>query len=307
MTRPPPRAPSLESIDLNLLVAFEALWSERGVTSAGRRLGLSQPTMSGVLARLRAAFDDPLFVRSGRGLTPTERCTELAGPVQRALTELRNALATTAFDPRTARREVRLGVVDPALGVVLPRLCERVMAEAPHVTLRALAIEPIRATQLLDDGQFDLALSPMVLPSATVRSRPLYRVDFVVAVRRDHPLAGRRSEPRRLDGFPRVHVRFEGMPVVPAAVVLGSFLAVPPVLMRCDAWALLPGPLVRPLVDAGQLALVETTPPGVPTDVVMRVAWPDAQHDAPLSRWLRGLLAEVVRDHAPETDAIAET
>src|SRR6185295_5615138 len=73
--------PSLVAVDLNLLLAFEALWAERSVTRAGRRLGLSQPAMSGALARLRDMMSDPLFVRGRTELMPTERCAALAAPL----------------------------------------------------------------------------------------------------------------------------------------------------------------------------------------------------------------------------------
>src|SRR5436853_7409639 len=97
-----PRAPRLSAMDLNLLVAFDALYRERSVTRAGRRLGLSQPATSAALARLRESFGDPLFTSTPRGLEPTARCLALAGPVGSALEGLRAALSQEeTFDPAT--------------------------------------------------------------------------------------------------------------------------------------------------------------------------------------------------------------
>src|SRR5579859_6378180 len=79
---------NLSSIDLNLLVVFEAILDERSLTRAAARVGLSQPGMSNALARLRALLGDPLFMRSARGMAPTARALSLGGPVRAALTQL---------------------------------------------------------------------------------------------------------------------------------------------------------------------------------------------------------------------------
>jgi LysR family nod box-dependent transcriptional activator len=87
---------NLAGLDLNLLVALDALLSERSVTRAAQRVGLSQPGMSNALARLRGAFDDPLLVRQGAVLVPTSRAEALAGPVREALALIRGAIDTPA-------------------------------------------------------------------------------------------------------------------------------------------------------------------------------------------------------------------
>lgn len=291
-------APNLAAADLNLLVAFEALWVERSVTAAGRRLGLSQPATSGALARLREMLGDRLFVRGKKGLEPTGRCVELAAPLTKALVDLRNVIAGSAFDPATTTRHLRIGAVDAAIAVYMPRVLARTLREAPRAQVHVVAINPVRATQALDDGALDLALSPIALPSATVRQRPLYAVEFIGTVRTDHPLTRRSPDRAALERFPRVHVAFEGAPAVDASVLLGSFLAVPPVLRASDGWALLPRPYAEPLVRAGALATF-AVPAGLghPT-MKMQLLWPDAQDAAPASRWLREIIVEATR---PET------
>ncbi len=291
----PGAGPNLAAMDLNLLVAFEALWVERSVTAAGRRIGLSQPATSGALARLREMLGDRLFIRGKRGLEPTDRCTELAGPLTKALVDLRNVLAGSSFDPSTTTRQLRIGAVDAAIAVYLPRVLRRTLKEAPLAQVQVLAINPTRATELLDSGALDLALSPVASPSATVRSRPLYAVEFVVAVRPGHPLTKGKQDREALLGYPRVYVAFEGMPAVKASVLLGSFLAVPPVLRESDAWALLPKPYADPMSRSGTLASFPP-PTGVqfPT-MQMQLLWPDAQDASPASRWLRGIIVDVTR------------
>jgi DNA-binding transcriptional LysR family regulator len=290
--------PNLATMDLNLLVAFEALWVERSVTGAGRRLGLSQPATSGALARLRDMLGDRLFLRGKHGLEPTDRCAELAGPLCKSLVALRNAMAGSAFDPLTTTRQLRIGAVDAAIAVLLPEVLRRTMTEAPHARVQVVAINPTRATEALDDGAIDLALSPLPSPSASVRSRPLYPVEFVVSVRAAHPLARPRRDRAALPSFPRVHVAFEGQPEVKAAVLLSSFLAVEPVLAQSDAWALLPRPYAERLRRAGAIATFAPPASMAVPRLQMQLLWPDAQDASPASRWLRGLVIEAARGEA---------
>ncbi len=290
-----PPAPNLAAMDLNLLVAFEALWVERSVTAAGRRLGLSQPATSGALARLRAMLGDRLFIRGKRGLEPTTRCAELAGPLCKALVDLRNVVAGSSFDPATTTRTITIGAVDAAIAVVMPAVLRETMAQAPNAQVRVVAISPARASEALDDGAIDLALSPRASPSATVRLRTLYPIEMVVAVRPGHPWGRRAPTREQLGEYPRVHVSFEGQDAVKAAVVLSSFLAVPPVLADSDGWALLP----RPFAEQQQRARVVTwwpAPAGVNhPSLQMHLLWPDAQDASPASRWLRGLILAATR------------
>src|SRR5580704_8273029 len=283
---------SLASFDLNLLVAFEALWVERSVTAAGRRLGLSQPATSAALARLREMLGDRLFVRGKSGLEPTERCAELAAPISKTLVELRNTLAGSSFDPATTTRQIRIGAVDAAIAVWMPRLLARTIREAPNARVQVLAIEPTRATQALEDGSLDLALSPVPSPSSSVRGRALYKVDFIVAVRPSHPLARRRKN-ASLAAFPRVHVQFEGMQAPQAPVILGSYLAVPPVLAHTDAWGVLPRPYAEALAKDGVLAMLPLPDGFKPSAMMMQMLWPEAQDAAPASKWIRGILVEL--------------
>jgi len=284
--------PTLASFDLNLLVAFEALWVERSVTAAGRRLGLSQPATSAALARLREMLGDRLFVRGKSGLEPTERCAELAAPISKTLVELRNTLAGSSFDPATTTRQIRIGAVDAAIAVWMPRLLARTMREAPSARVQVVAIDPTRATQALEDGSLDLALSPVPSPSSSVRGRALYKVEFIVVVRPSHPLARKRKNVS-LAAFPRVHVHFEGMPPQQAPVILGSYLAVPPVLARTDAWAVLPRPYAEALAQDGVVVMLPLPGGFKPSAMVMQMLWPEAQDAAPASKWIRGILVEL--------------
>lgn len=187
---------NIASVNLNLLLAFEALLEERNVSAAAARIGLSQPAMSNALARLRALFGDKLFVRSVRGMVPTSRALALAEPVQLGLSHLRSALdAPKPFDPG-APRSFRISMTDYAELRVLSPLLRHLQSSAPHLQIFVQRAERIflPPEDALQQGTFDAAIG--FFPEATqlaagTQSLDLFTEDNVVIVRRGHPLLKR--------------------------------------------------------------------------------------------------------------------
>src|ERR1043165_9632176 len=133
---------NVQDVDLNLLRVFDAVLRERGVTPAAARLGLTQPAVSNALARLRALFEDPLFLRTPGGMDATPFARELAGPVRQALALLESALAHgPGFDPATSTRAFRFYMSDLGQIEFLPPLIERVQRRAPGVRLGASRVD----------------------------------------------------------------------------------------------------------------------------------------------------------------------
>src|SRR3954470_21306848 len=129
-------------IDLNLLVAFDALMSERNVTRAATRVGVSQPAMSAALSRLRTLMGDPLFLRGAGGLLPTQRARDLAEPLSQALAQIEATLVTpAAFVPGKASLVFNLGLQDYPTFVLLPPLLEALAQQAPGIALNVRAFE----------------------------------------------------------------------------------------------------------------------------------------------------------------------
>jgi DNA-binding transcriptional LysR family regulator len=125
---------NISSINLNLLVVFEALLEEKNVSRAAGRIGLSQPAVSNALARLRDLFGDPLFHRTSRGMSPTPRTIELAGPLRLGLSQLRSALAERPrFDPSESNRSFRIAMTDYAELTVLGPLTSALGRTDPSV------------------------------------------------------------------------------------------------------------------------------------------------------------------------------
>lgn len=181
----------LSRIDLNLLVLFEAIERERHIGRTAERLNLSPSAVSHGLGRLRRLLNDPLFQKHPKGVAPTRRALELAGPISEALTRVRTVIAAAEpFDPATSRRRFHLGAPDGVLAVVLPALIARLAHAAPKVDLAARLLMPFEIAAALDSGAVEVALTPLGDLPARFSVRRLYDDEWAIAMRAGHPLAG---------------------------------------------------------------------------------------------------------------------
>lgn len=177
----------LNSLDLNLLVVLRALLTERHVTRAATRIGLSQSATSHALTRLRDLYGDALLVRSGRGFLLTPRAERLLPALERGLTDLSATLeAEPTFDPRTARNTFRLAAADYTQAVMLGPLLRTLEAEAPRVDLLVVNVPDIEDQTL--SGRVDMGVQVTNRPSTQgVSTQHSFDDDFVCLVRPDHP------------------------------------------------------------------------------------------------------------------------
>ena len=171
---------NLSKLDLNLLVAFDALLTERSVTRAAARIGLGQSAMSHNLARLRTLFGDELLTRGAEGMRPTPRALALADPVRVTLAQIQAAvLQREAFDPSTAERAFRIGLADSIEVAVIPGLFAALHAAAPSVALRLRSIDRMSILEELDSGRLDLGIGVFNQGQLHHKRRPLYTDSFL--------------------------------------------------------------------------------------------------------------------------------
>ncbi|MDT2024576.1 LysR substrate-binding domain-containing protein [Methylocella sp. CPCC 101449] len=164
-------------LDLNLLLVFSALMREQSVTRASLILHLSAPAVSMSLGRLRIAFQDRLFVRTGGRMEPTAFANALWQRIEPALASLESAFREVGdFDPATCTRTLRFAMPDDLEFVILPKLLQRLAETAPHVRLSVRPTDFRAWSGRIDEGDADLALIPE--PAAAIESRhrilPLY-------------------------------------------------------------------------------------------------------------------------------------
>jgi LysR family nod box-dependent transcriptional activator len=167
-------------LDLNLLVALNALFAERSVSRAGERLHLSQSATSGALARLRYAFRDPLLVPVGRTMALTPLAEEMVEPVREFLLQAEFILhASPVFDPARSTRKFRLMMSDYVETVVMTEALPRIQKVAPAITFELLSND---GSQVLERGEIDLSITPGRYLSPQHPSEPLFDDDYVCLV-----------------------------------------------------------------------------------------------------------------------------
>jgi DNA-binding transcriptional LysR family regulator len=197
-------------LDLNLLVAFDALMEHRSVSRAAKAVGRSQPAMSNALARLRATFHDPLLVRSGGGMRPTPNALQAHGAVRAALAGIETALAKVqAFDPATAARRFRIAMAEDAAFYLLPGLTAELTRAAPGIALQVLSTAHLAGWELVAAGEAEMSigLAPAALPKGVV-AQPLFAERLVVLGARGHPaLKGERVGLADFLAWPQVSVQ----------------------------------------------------------------------------------------------------
>lgn len=292
----------LHGIDLNLLVAFDALIAERSVTRAGARIGRTQPAMSAALSRLRALLKDELFVRGPTGLQPTPRALDLAEPLGRALEEIQRTLDfTQSFDPATSAASFSIALSDHPAAVVLPRLVAFLREAAPFLTLRVVSFTPRdQSVALLDAGEADVVVGvpPTVPVGGRILSVPLFTEPFVCVVRKDHPIADRALD---LDSFLSLsHLlvspegeRYGHVDAALAkrglkrrlALTLPQMYAAPMVIARSDMIATLMAGVVEASGHADELRVL--APPLEVAPAHFGLAWHRRNDGHPAQRWFR--------------------
>jgi DNA-binding transcriptional LysR family regulator len=201
---------NFRTLDLNLLRVFDEVMAERNLTRAAGNLAMTQPAVSNALRRLRESLGDDLVRRAGYGVEPTAVALALWPTVRDALEQLRQSLAPGAFDPKVAKNAFVLAMADATAAKIVPCMVDILVREAPEVNLRILPLTTRDPRVLLEKGDVDVAIGhfPGVLAelsaihlqedSPRFLHQRLYDGEYVVVMRKDHPLAGK---PLTLDNY----------------------------------------------------------------------------------------------------------
>ncbi|SIT47256.1 putative transcription regulator protein [Paraburkholderia ribeironis] len=300
----------IRTLDLNLLKTLDALLDERNVTRTAERLSLTQPAVSGMLTRLRENFDDPLFVRTQRGIVPTLRALELAAPVKRVLAEIGALLQPQEFEPASADFTLSIAGTDYALRSIIVPFLTALRQRAPGIRL---AVRPIEGTQVqtqLERGELDLALMTPESTPQQLHTQRLFDEHYICALRDDHPDAARgRMTLERFCSLDHALVSWSGdlfTGVTDAALArlgrqrrvalsVASFLVLPEILRTSDLLAVVPRRLIR---ESEGLALL-APPLEIPGFTKMAV-WHERTDRDPAHRWVRELLFETCAERAAD-------
>lgn len=297
---------NLAALDLNLLVALDALLLEANVSRAAMRIGLSQPAASHALQRLRDMLGDPLLVRVGARMELTPRAQALRGPLAQALDQVRGLFTPDDFDAASSERHFRLMMPDLAVELLMPPLMEKVAALAPKVRLD---IVPWRGSAIMS-AEFARTIDMVVSIGNAFKGfhrQLLYADRDALAVRRGHPVGARL---KRRDAFLKarhvaVILRGRSSDLIddwllakgidrPIALVVPGYLEALHVVARTDLVAFVPRRLIAAL--AKPLALTTVAPPLDPGIDEQFMFTPTRAQFDPGSIWLRKLMLQTGRE-----------
>lgn len=310
---------NIKSLDLNLLVALEALLKTQSVSRAAETVNLSQPAMSRALERLRHVLKDPVLVRAGRGMRLTPRGEALQGPVDEAMSRIRAIMGPQGFDPESCERVFDIVTADYISYLFLPRLLQSMIKQAPKVSLNVLS-QAESSLAGISSGDLDLAIGVIGTGADFENnySQSLFEDRVVCIMRKGHPLS---RSPLTLSGFTSARHAFlsisgrGGGSVDEKLKALGlsrhialrlpHFLAIHTMVAQTDLIATVPLRLALGLAH-DSLDIVDL-PEEVQIDrFTISQIWHERFHRDPAHVWLRGVIKTLSTEQSPMDKAYQE-
>lgn len=297
---------NLRQLDLNLLVALDALITEASVTRAAERLNMSQSAMSYSLKRLRMILNDEILVRTSREMEVTSHARQIRDRVRQILIEIQSTLLETeAFNPATAKKIFKIATSDYVEATIGGHLVRQLTTQAPGIRIRISNLAKETVMDALDSDRLDMIINPQLpLKSWHVRE-DLYREEFVCVLRGDDSL----PELAVVDYLDRHHILvsmrddFQGAGdkilerQQQSRQVIWStshFMAVPFLLTNSDCVALLPRRMAQQCAKAMNLKLF--SPPIEIDGFTVSMVWHQRNNNNPQHQWLRQQVIDATRD-----------
>lgn len=306
MSAEPGTPANLRSIDLNLLVIFEALFEERSVAKAAARLGLTSSAVSHALRRLRTQFKDPLLLRTAQGMAPTPEAARLAMSFRKAFSEIEKAIEVSgSFDPGKARRTFLLRLSDYVGVLLLPQLCIHLRSVAPGVSLSVQSFDMRQPLDRVEYEGVEIRLSVSRGRSVLSASRRILDDQWMVLMRKGHPAA---SAPLTLEKYLELgHLKVSGVGSSILDEILAerglarrvmiqvpTWLGMIPVIESTDLIAAMPAHWMHSVLSGSDCVAFPLPLPelGLSIDAVWH---PRNDHD-PGHRWFRELIHQIFQE-----------
>ncbi|MGY4473497.1 transcriptional regulator NodD1 [Bradyrhizobium sp. USDA 3364] len=301
-----------KGLDLNLLVALDALMTERNLTAAARKINLSQPAMSAAIARLRTYFGDELFTMRGRELVPTPGAEALAGPVREALFHIQiSIISRDSFDPAQSSRRFKVILSDFMTIVFFRRIMDRIAQEAPAVRFELLPFSD-EPDELLRRGDVDFLILPELFMSSAHPKATLFDETLVCVGCRTNKQLSRQLTFEKYLSMGHVTAKF-GRTLRPnleewfllehglkrrIEVVVQGFSLIPPIILDTRRIGTMPLRLARHFEKRMPVRIVAPPLP-LPT-FTEALQWPAFHNTDPASVWMRRILLEEASNIASE-------
>ena len=296
-------------LDFKLLLVFQRLMKTRKVSEAGEQLGISQPTISRGLSRLRKHFGDPLFVRTQNAMQPTPHALELAPYVEDMINLYRAQLfQPKAFEPGSSKRTFHIAASEVGHLLLLPNLLKNLALEAPNVMLRAVPLGLHSLIEDLENGEVDLAFGAFPKLFTGIYERTLGTESYICITRADHPtIKGQLTMDEfcsadhivaSTQGMGHIHEEienqlFDALPKERVRVVTHHFLTSVLLVEQTDLVVTLPSRTARLLGD--RLSLQIFDPPIDLPSFDIKIYWHERFHREPSNQWMRNLIGNSIR------------
>jgi DNA-binding transcriptional LysR family regulator len=299
---------NIEAFDLNLLVTFDALMRDRSVSRAADRMKLTQPAISHALGRLRAVFNDPLFIRSPTGMLPTSFAERISDQVAGILRGVNLILSPVdEFDAARSSRRFAIGMTDYTAYVVMPALAKHMERHAPNIELLIRPAHGTGVLSMIESNEIELVVGGSILdPREYISTSHMMTERFVCAMRRGHPVLKHRltleaylaqshldiaplGEPGIVDKL--LHQQHAARRI---GISIAHFLLAPAILEQTNLVATIPERMARPMAKRFGLAVLET-----PFDFgwhEIRQTWHRRLEHDPGLVWLRAQIATVAAE-----------
>jgi DNA-binding transcriptional LysR family regulator len=310
---------NLRSIDLNLLVILDALLTERQVTRAGQKVGLTQPAVSNALARLRYVFKDEILVRTALGMELTPRAKALVSPIRQVMKQIEELFELDyQFNPFTSERHFTVRMSDLIELLILPNLLRRIRDTAPRIGMDIMHLSAAKTAEALESGRLDLAISAGLEHSGGLASQTVFQDRLVCVVSRTHPEADRPLTLERFVALDFLNVSINPVDHGLVDTMLANLSCTRRIALNVPHWLVVPNMLdalpyavimsERHAQSLGDRRLVIHELPLPVEPVTWSLYW-HRRHDASNAHaWLRNCIAEVAETldaRVPEIACVA--
>jgi DNA-binding transcriptional LysR family regulator len=293
---------NLSNVDLNLFVVFDAIYTEANLTRAGEIVGITQPAVSNSLSRLRTLFNDQLFVRTSKGMTPTPVARSIIGPVRQALTLIRSSVQNSEdFSAESSDKLYRISMTDLAEMMLLPNLFQLLRSRAPNINVESYVAKRRDIARDLASGALDLAIDTPLIMDPHVKSMSLVTDKVVCVFRADHADLNNELTFDRYLSLNHLHVsnRKRGLGQVDLELgKLGAkrrialrtrhYLVTPIILEQTDLVLTVPQRFAEKLADKYSLRYLDL-PFSVPPHEA-HLFWHESTDQDPANKWMRDIV-----------------
>ena len=302
---------NLAALDLNRLLVLHAVLTERSVTRAAETLHVTPSAISNALVRLRATFDDPLLVRSGRGLVLTPRAATLAPQLADAVAAMARVVEDqSSFDAARSARSFTLACSDAEQISEVPRIATAFARKLPKASLRVMSVDQLESQGGLASGEVDVAIAPAHGSIPDVHSSDLYEEEGVLVVRKGHPQVRRRMSKEQFNTLRHIDILLAlGGPGIghrivedffashglrrDIAISVPSFAAAAAIAAQTDWVAGMPRRMAAAFLRQMPLATVAMPVPAVRFRI--QLVWHERTHKDAGAEFFRALILAAVR------------